>query len=229
MMTRPGSIVVTLMVLAMMVVTPSNTLPNDNKTVLTGFQSGFLYVTPERRLTFPPSTVLVITPTLSLPMGRDLPVSFGASMTTSIPFRINFDHLGMTSEDNNWGIIRNKREAPTDGDLAGGDREVMYRVVEDTLQTMGVDGKACLLRAICEISELPLQNYGFFGEVLELFLSPSRSPRAARRLQQYQEAEHRGKSELCLQYHQACPYSFFTSADVNNTSVEATYTAPPSP
>ena len=35
----------------------------------------------------------------------------------------------------------------------------------------GYEGKACLLRAICEMHESPLIGYGFFGEVLELFLT----------------------------------------------------------
>lgn len=48
-------------------------------------------------------------------------------------------------------------------------REMMYQVVEDTLFNMGMNGKGCLLRAICEMFQYPLQNHGFFGEVLELF------------------------------------------------------------
>lgn len=50
-------------------------------------QSGFVYLTPERRLTLPPESVLVLTPTLSLPMGRNLPFGYGASMIISIPFK----------------------------------------------------------------------------------------------------------------------------------------------
>ncbi|XP_069166974.1 uncharacterized protein [Procambarus clarkii] len=189
------------------------TLPSDNQTSSVGYQSGFLYVTPERRLKMPPASVLILTPTLSLPMDRNLGLGFGASMTTSFPFRIDFDTLGMTSEDNTWGINRKKREVPTPGDLAGGDREVMYRVVEKSMEALGVDGKACLLRAICELSQSPLTNHGFFGEVLQLFLSPSRSTSPTRhRLQEYTEAEQQGKSEdRCLHYFQACPYSFFSS------------------
>lgn len=48
-------------------------------------------------------------------------------------------------------------------------REMMYQVVEDTLFNMGMNGKGCLLRAICEMFQFPLKNHGFFGEVLELF------------------------------------------------------------
>ena len=47
----------------------------------------------------------------------------------------------------------------------------MYQAVEDLLYKFGLEGKACLLRAICEMHESPLIGYGFFGEVLELFLT----------------------------------------------------------
>lgn len=45
----------------------------------------------------------------------------------------------------------------------------MYKVVEESLQSVGLDGKACLLRAICEMFEIPLPNHGFIGELLDLF------------------------------------------------------------
>ena len=50
-------------------------------------------------------------------------------------------------------------------------RVLLYQAVEDLLYKFGLEGKACLLRAICEMHESPLIGYGFFGEVLELFLT----------------------------------------------------------
>ena len=50
-------------------------------------------------------------------------------------------------------------------------RVLLYQAVEDLLFKFGYEGKACLLRAICEMHESPLIGYGFFGEVLELFLT----------------------------------------------------------
>ncbi|XP_069941083.1 uncharacterized protein [Cherax quadricarinatus] len=218
--------VVVLLVLVL-VVERTSTHPNLNQT-RDGYQSGFLYLTHEKRLKMPLGSLLILTPTLSLPMDRDFDVGFGASMTASYPFRINFDELGMTSESNTWGFLRKRREAPTRGHLAGGDREVLYKVVENSLGTVGLDGKACLLRAICEMLESPLNNHGFFGEVIQLFLSPSRSTENTEHLHEYTEAEHWGRAEKhCLRYHQGCPYSFFTTPDpdtlgsldpVNNTT-----------
>lgn len=45
----------------------------------------------------------------------------------------------------------------------------MYGIAEDLLANFGLDGKECLLRAICEINAHPLKNFGFLGEVMKLF------------------------------------------------------------
>ncbi|XP_071535368.1 uncharacterized protein [Panulirus ornatus] len=180
-----------------------------------------IFLTSERRLTLPPATVLVLTPTLSLPFGRNLPVGYGASMTISIPFKIDFEQLGLTSVENPFGIFptfglfRKKREtfAPFPGvNWAGGDREMMYQVMEDSLYNVGLNGKACLLRAICEMFQIPLTNHGFFGEVLELFFSASRAPYAEKRLRDYIIAERTGRSTGdCTEYYFDCPHSLFTN------------------
>ncbi|XP_037797426.1 uncharacterized protein LOC119592614 [Penaeus monodon] len=181
-------------------------------------QSGFLYLTSGRRLALPPESVMVVTPTLSLPMGRNLPVGYAASMTISIPFKIGFDDLGLTSEENRWGIIEGLDD-PSPGDLAGGVREVMYKVVEESLESVGLDGKACLLRAMCEMFELPLPNHGFIGEVLDLFFSASRAAKGKNRLGDYTKAEIQGKTGPdCKPYHKACPYSFFKDLASSNST-----------
>lgn len=53
--------------------------------------------------------------------------------------------------------------------LHGGERALLYTVVEDFLSNFGLDGKACLLRAICEVHAHPLKNFGLFGEIMKLF------------------------------------------------------------
>ncbi|XP_042876614.1 uncharacterized protein LOC122256175 isoform X2 [Penaeus japonicus] len=214
--------------LALLAVLPSLVLSLDmSDTAETGNSTSHsrmkrvIYLTSERRLTVPPGTALVLTPTLSLPFARNLPTGYGASMTISIPFKIGFDDLGLTSEENPWGIwptfglFRKKRDTFTalpGVNFAGGDREMMYQVVEDTLFNMGMNGKGCLLRAICEMFQFPLKNHGFFGEVLELFFSASRSPHAEKRLNEYTRAERTGRSTGdCFEYQELCPHSFFTN------------------
>lgn len=53
----------------------------------------------------------------------------------------------------------------------GGERALLYPAVEQLLENFGMDGRACLLRAICEVHALPLHNFGVIGEMLKLFLS----------------------------------------------------------
>ena len=53
----------------------------------------------------------------------------------------------------------------------GGERALLYVVLEEFLESFGMDGKACLLRAICEVHAHPLKNFGLVGEMLKLFLT----------------------------------------------------------
>lgn len=53
----------------------------------------------------------------------------------------------------------------------GGERALLYGAVEDFLSTFGVDGKACLLRLICEVHSRSLNHFGLFGEMVKLFFT----------------------------------------------------------
>lgn len=54
----------------------------------------------------------------------------------------------------------------------GGERAILYGVAEDLLSRFGMDGKACMLRIICEIhSRKSLDSYGLFGEIAKLFFT----------------------------------------------------------
>lgn len=48
---------------------------------------------------------------------------------------------------------------------------MLYGMVEDMLANFGMDGKACLLRAICEAHGQQMHRFGFLGEVLKLFFT----------------------------------------------------------
>lgn len=54
----------------------------------------------------------------------------------------------------------------------GGERAILYGIAEDFLSTFGMDGKACMLRAICEIhAKKSLKHLGLFGEIAKLFFT----------------------------------------------------------
>lgn len=53
----------------------------------------------------------------------------------------------------------------------GGERAILYGVVEDLIATFGMNGKACLLRAICESHSRSMDKLGLIGEFVKLFFT----------------------------------------------------------
>lgn len=53
--------------------------------------------------------------------------------------------------------------------LHGGERALLYVLVEEMLENFGMNGRACLLRAICEVHAHSLKHFGLVGEMLKLF------------------------------------------------------------
>ncbi|XP_050590673.1 uncharacterized protein LOC126922259 isoform X2 [Bombus affinis] len=151
---------------------------------------------------------------------------------------VDFDKLGLTDNENPYGALPSafdttardqgsnvaefiatfvkrgisKREALADlpkNALYGGERALLYGTAEDMLANFGLNGKACLLRAICEVQGHPLSNFGLIGEMLKLFFTASKSP-FSNLLKEYVEAENRGKFHgECWPYFKDCPKSLF--------------------
>jgi hypothetical protein len=176
-------------------------------------------------------------------------------MTISLPFTIDFDKLGLTDNENPYGVLppvlarsmgrmsgilladyigqvlrqrRFSRAAPPPpqppfANFHGGERALLYIVVEDLLTSFGMDGKACLLRAICEVHGQSLHNFGLIGEIVKLFFTASKSP-FADMLEEYVNAEQTGQENGhgdCWRYYKACPKSLFMSPQENKYLKEA--------
>ncbi|EDV95928.1 uncharacterized protein LOC6556769 [Drosophila grimshawi] len=94
----------------------------------------------------------------------------------------------------------------------GGERVLLYGVVEDFLATFGLDGKACMLRTICEMHARSLEKFGVFGELTKLFLTVTKSP-FAELIPEYVRAQRVGEGKQapgeCFPYYKACPKSIF--------------------
>jgi hypothetical protein len=99
----------------------------------------------------------------------------------------------------------------------GGERAILYTIIEDFISNFGVDGKACLLRTICEVHSKSVERYGMIGEMLKLFLTASKSP-FSDLLYEYVEAEEMGKGTNgpgeCFPYYKDCPKSLFRNSPV---------------
>ncbi|XP_026742670.1 uncharacterized protein LOC113504514 isoform X2 [Trichoplusia ni] len=103
--------------------------------------------------------------------------------------------------------------------MHGGERAILYGMAEDLFANFGLSGKECLLRAICEIQSHPLKNFGFLGEIMKLFFTPSKSPYASL-LDEYVQAQKAGEAGgECWPYYRLCPKSIFQSS--NKYSKEA--------
>jgi len=186
----------------------------------------FVFLTDEKRFVMPPGSQLVLTPTLALPVLRYPPTGLDTNMTISTPFTIKFDAMGLTDNKNPFGLIpelntligssifsRRKRDVPdplADPSLVhGGERAFLYEYIENLLFNFGMDGKGCLLRAICETHESPLLGHGVVGEMLELFLTPSKSP-YWNKLTEYIAAEMAGKNHGdCRVFEKDCTKSLY--------------------
>lgn len=155
----------------------------------------------------------------------DLPPIFARSMGNAAASMMA-DYVGQYL-DNRRGKRSTKDEVPPEAEkmvldrLHGGERALMYGIAEDLLANFGLDGKECLLRAICEINAHPLKNFGFLGEVMKLFFSPSKSPYADL-LSEYVEAQRAGESGgECWPYYRLCPKSIFQSSHNNKYAKDA--------
>nr|XP_053640472.1 uncharacterized protein LOC128694391 [Cherax quadricarinatus] len=87
------------------------------------------------------------------------------------------------------------------------DRTSLYRRFETFLSGLGYDGHACTLRTLCEIAESPFEH-SFYGEVVNLILSASKSPDEESVYEEYMRAEYYGKTHGdCDRLYSDCPHS----------------------
>ncbi|XP_050074604.1 uncharacterized protein LOC126562203 [Anopheles maculipalpis] len=98
----------------------------------------------------------------------------------------------------------------------GGERALLYVVVEDFIANFGLDGRACMLRAICEVHSKSIEKFGLIGEMLKLFFTASLSP-YSEHLDEYVTAEKVGRGldgpGECFPYYKDCPRSLFRSSN----------------
>lgn len=54
---------------------------------------------------------------------------------------------------------------------------LVYRAIENVLYNFGMEGRDCLLRAICEVHELPVDRFhGLVGEALRFLFTYVENP-----------------------------------------------------
>ncbi|XP_066982689.1 uncharacterized protein [Macrobrachium rosenbergii] len=146
----------------------------------------------------------VVTPVL---IATNQPISLPNHnhLSTEIPFTIDVPYR--FTLPNITADLFGGKEKQTKHDSS--DRLDMYGVVEGLLSKFGFDGKACLLRAICEKAQLSLVKAGMLGEFIETILSAS-SSRYSDQMYEYQLAEYYGSTHAdCRSAYPSCPVSLF--------------------
>ncbi|XP_063909513.1 uncharacterized protein LOC135127112 [Zophobas morio] len=93
-------------------------------------------------------------------------------------------------------------------------RWVTYKLIENFLQRSGYgDGKACLLRSICEVAAQPFERKtGILAEIIHAVLTPSstREPLDNHSNCEYHAAEKFGREvDNCAVLFPECPLNFF--------------------
>lgn len=89
-------------------------------------------------------------------------------------------------------------------------RKGVYRVFESRINANGIDGKKCLLLAICEAAKYQFIEYnGVLGHILHIVLTPSTSidedlPK------EYAKAENLGQQKNCEKYERKCGISLLS-------------------
>ncbi|KDR23464.1 uncharacterized protein LOC110837185 isoform X2 [Zootermopsis nevadensis] len=77
----------------------------------------------------------------------------------------------------------------------------MYSKLEATVDRMDLDGRACVLRAICEAADTTLRYNGLVGEMLHVLLTPSTTMEKPR---SYSDREYHAAERLGTEISESC-------------------------
>ncbi|XP_058055836.1 uncharacterized protein LOC131207243 [Anopheles bellator] len=82
-------------------------------------------------------------------------------------------------------------------------RGQLFRVLERTFDRADRNGRACVLRAVCEVAATPLKHNGLIGEIIDVIFTPNPSELLDI---VYLEAQNYGSSGRdCIQLYPSCP------------------------
>jgi len=163
-----------------------------------GYYNGSTAASPYKRVFNAPSTASPFKFTASFSL--KIPISeLSTSLTMSVPFSFEFPSTASSSGRS----------------FGGHERGDVYTALEKYISSSaGVNGHACLLRAICEVSLAPKHNDGLVGDAVNMLLSTGTTLASITKedetIREYVEAQdHAQNTGTCNSYHKECPMSFF--------------------
>lgn len=68
--------------------------------------------------------------------------------------------------------MNNGNETQKQSPIPDSSRKIAYEIIESILNKEGRNGHECMLRAICEVAETPVNHNGIIGELMQIFFTP---------------------------------------------------------
>ncbi|XP_066993342.2 uncharacterized protein [Anabrus simplex] len=168
--------------------------------LLFGLALFFLLVSGNR---YPRSLVYPNGGTFKLVVGVGIPIKIpNKTLSMSLNFQFQYSQLTNISEVTQYfpEVVRGRALHHLV------DRAATYRSMQTAMDRRGLDGRPCLLRAVCETAETPLHHDGLFGEMLHMLLTPKLDVRGDSSLSEYQDAQNAGENGAdCRALFPACP------------------------
>ncbi|XP_042213504.1 uncharacterized protein LOC121860419 isoform X2 [Homarus americanus] len=95
---------------------------------------------------------------------------------------------------------------PSDGRSVGLDQASLYQHLEGSLAIVGLEGRTCLLRLVCDAQSPALLRLNLMGSLLAAIFTP----REEAVMEEYKEAARVGRArESCAKHYPSCPFSIF--------------------
>ncbi|XP_023239986.1 uncharacterized protein LOC111638487 [Centruroides sculpturatus] len=147
-----------------------------------------------RRFLFPSNSLLSIKTDLKMPIS--LPGRMTGSIDMSLPISIPLSRF------------------LTEGTGRDDNRMELFFFLENLIQRFGIDGKSCLLKSICEIAEIPMDEEGVIGTFINGLFKVSNLTRRYG-MDDYIKAEKLGRmGGNCSKNYKNCPFSFFSTVSL---------------
>ncbi|KAJ2949439.1 hypothetical protein O0L34_g15357 [Tuta absoluta] len=113
--------------------------------------------------------------TYKLLVGFSLPVPMKEiSLAFGVNFQFQYVQFQNISELSRYyfynTVSRQQREATLKEKR--NERLTFYKAFEDLVTSKGMNGRDCVLQAICEAAQVPVEEEGLFGEIVHTLLTP---------------------------------------------------------
>ncbi|XP_063876089.1 uncharacterized protein LOC135109034 [Scylla paramamosain] len=182
-----------------------------------------------RFLSFPTGSVLTVTPKLTIPFVDELDGYITGAQLYAFPIdlqlpngtlrlRTNYEYeydeeqeeysyMPMSQSTYSSYATHSRYARAIDHQRAAG-----FNFLQELMDAAGVEGRQCVLRAVCEVAERPVEHLGLTGELINLFFSAGYGA-GSPEVREYVAAEEAGRQQGdCESLFPACPYHLASMA-----------------